>query len=135
MKTKRIFLIVLITSSLLLMHCDSCLLGCDTGPFFGQLEIKLTTNDENTEIPIEIFEGNFDDGVSLLLDTIQISEIENGRVIYDDFEAGFFYSVTATYQQGTKTIIAIDGDEMALEYDDCDCEYPTDLVLNVRLAK
>ena len=81
------------------------------------------------------YEGNFDDGISLLLDTIRVSEIENGRVVYDDFEAGFFYSVTATYKQGTKTIIAIDGDEMALEYDDCDCEYPTDLVLNVRLAK
>ena len=125
----------LIASSLFLMHCDSCLLGCDSGPFFGQLEIKLTTNDENMEIPIEIFEGNFDNGISLLLDTISISEIENGRVIYDDFEAGFFYSVTATYQQGAKTIIAIDGAEMDLEYDDCDCEYPTDLVLNVRLAK
>ena len=130
----RLFFILLIASNICLINCDTCLSGCDTGPFYGILFIKLTENDENPQIPIEIYEGNFDDGILILQDTVPISEIDKDQVFYE-LEAGFYYTVAVQYQQGAKTIIAIDRAELALESDDCDCSYPTDRTLNLRLAK
>ncbi len=123
-------LMILITC----MHCDGCFSSCDSGPFFSDLEIKLTVNAENKDIPIEVFRGLYDDGVLIIQDTISSGDLINGRVIYN-LEAGMKYAAAATYKDGAKTIIAIDGGEMSLASDDCNCDYPTKLTLNLRLAK
>ncbi|MEQ8878816.1 MAG: hypothetical protein RLO17_05735 [Cyclobacteriaceae bacterium] len=116
------------------MHCDGCFSACDSGPFFADLEVKLTVNDENMEVPIEVFRGLYDDGILIIQDTISFNDLIDGRMIYN-LEAGLDYAAAATYKDGAKTIIAIDGGEMSLASDECDCSYPTNLTLNLRLAK
>ena len=123
-------LILLITC----VNCDGCFSSCDSGPFFADLQIKLTVNAENKDIPIEVFRGLYDDGVLIIQDTISPGDLIDGRVIYN-LEAGIKYAASAIYKDGAKTIIAIDGGEMSLASDECDCDYPTNLTLNLRLAK
>lgn len=134
MVSRNIFLWISLGLVLTCTHCDGCFSSCDSGPFFSDLEIKLTVNDENKEVPIEVFRGLYDDGVLIIKDTISSGDLIDGRVIYN-LEAGIKYAASATYQDGAKTIIAIDGGEMSLASDDCDCDYPTKLTLNLRLAK
>lgn len=131
----RVYIITSLLACLgLFINCDGCLSSCDSGPFYADLELKLTVNEENISVPIEVYEGNFDNGVLIIQDTILSGDLINGKAIYN-LEAGIFYSAAAIYSSGAKTIIAIDGAEMRLSTDDCDCEYPTSRTLNLRLAK
>tara|TARA_Y100001972_G_scaffold129224_1_gene195400 strand:+ start:6437 stop:6844 length:408 start_codon:yes stop_codon:yes gene_type:complete len=123
-------LILLITC----VNCDGCFSSCDSGPFFADLQIKLTINDENKDVPIEVYRGLYDDGILIIQDTISDDDLLDGRVIYN-LEAGLDYAAAATYNDGAKTIIAIDGGEMSLASTECDCDYPTNLTLNLRLAE
>jgi len=134
MTSKHIVFFISIISLMICVHCDGCFSACDSGPFYSDLEIKLTVNEENIEVPIEIYEGLYDDGLLIIQDTINSRDLTDGRMIYN-LEAGIKYAASATYQDGAKTIIAIDGGEMSLASDECDCEYPTTLTLNLRLAK
>lgn len=116
------------------VNCDGCFSSCDSGPFFADLQIKLTINEENEDVPIEVYRGLYDDGILIIQDTVSFDELIDGRVIYN-LEAEMNYAAAASYQDGAKTIIAIDGGEMSLATDECDCDYPTNLTLNLRLAK
>lgn len=132
MKYSRFITGILTGCLLLFVNCDDC--TCDQGPFFADLELKITVNDENRSVPIEIYEGTYDKGFLIIQDTVSSTDLVNGRMIYN-LEAGFFYAAAAIYQDGAKTIIAVDGAEMRIRTDDCDCEYPDNRTLNLRLAK
>ncbi|XOV92844.1 MAG: hypothetical protein ACFHWX_21915 [Bacteroidota bacterium] len=134
MGSKNWILTLIFSSLLVFVHCDGCFKSCDSGPFFADLEIKLTVNDENTQVPIEVYEGMYDTGSLIIQDTISAAALINGKAIYN-LEAGIFYSAAAIYKSGAKTIIAIDGAEMQLSTDDCNCDYPSNRILNLRLAK
>ncbi len=133
MTFKTFIFYICIASIVLFSNCE-CFRSCDPGPFFGDLELKLTVNSENTEVPIEIYEGEYDKGILIIQDTVASNELENGKFVYN-LEAGFYYAAAAIYKDGAKTLIAIDGDELSIETDDCDCSYPSNRTLNLRLAK
>ncbi len=121
-------------SCIFFIHCDECFRSCDSGPFFADLELRLTVNDQNTDVPIEIYEGKYDDGLLIIQDTVSSNKLVNGRAFYN-LEAGISYAAVAIYQDGAKEILAIDGGEMSLSTDDCNCDFPNNLTLNLRLAK
>ena len=82
---------------------------CNTSkPTEGDLIIKLTINDENPEVPIIIFKGNYDNK-----DTLR-------KILYDDellrvsLKVEEYYSVTVEYKSGNKTITAVDGDNIKI---------------------
>ena len=56
--------ILLISFALLMatISCtdDSCF--CNSGPFYADMKVKLTINDENPEVFLTVFEGNFEGG-------------------------------------------------------------------------
>ncbi|WP_421873633.1 hypothetical protein [Marinoscillum sp.] len=118
-------LLVLLTT---LSACDDGLCDCDRGPFFGELQVKLTINDDNPEVLLTIMEGNIESA-----DTV-ISEYVNEKNVYYDLEADRYYSAVVTYNQGIRRITAVDGKRMRLTDDDCGCDYAKDITLNLRLA-
>lgn len=75
-------------------------------PRYGDLNIKLTINRENTKIPIIIYTGKIENNNIYYIDTAT----SNNYTISVDIN--HFYSAKATYILGNKTIIAIDGDDV-----------------------
>lgn len=121
---KKLFLIL---TTCLFISCDEdC--SCPSGPFYGELKIKVTINDENPEVDLVIMRGRIEDA-----DTILVETVTETKVFYE-FEADLRYSATATYRKGSKTIVAIDGKLMDVFSDDCDCDYAENITLNLKLA-
>jgi hypothetical protein len=80
---------------------------CNTvEPLLVGLNIKLTINDENLNVPITIYEGNADDNVVVLNDTVSTSKY-NILLSPDKY-----YSAKARYKKGNKIIYAIGGDKI-----------------------
>lgn len=130
---KQKLLAVLIFSFGVLVSCDEDCDGffhsCPDGPFFGDLNVKLTINAENPEVEVIIFRGRAEKQDTVIHDFVsQKSKIYN-------LEAGFYYSGNAYYQDGIKEILAINGKELSTSTDDCDCEYAENRNLNLRLAR
>lgn len=109
------------------IHCDDgCV--CDPGPFYADLKIKVTINDENPEVFLTVFAGKIESRDTL------IAEFVSESTIFYEMEAGHYYSATTTYTRGNRTYIAVDGRKMNLSSDDCDCDYAENATLNLRLA-
>ena len=109
--------------------CDGIFSSCADGPYYGELKILLTINDENPEVELVVCRG-----VIEKKDTLYHEFIRDNSVIYEP-EAGEYYSATAYYVDGSKEILAINGGELPLESDDCGCDYGGSKRLNLRLAK
>jgi len=77
-----------------------------TEPKYGQLTIDLTINSENPKVPISIYTGKVEDNVLYLNDTASSASYTA------TVDINHYYSVKAEYKSGTKTIIAIDGDDV-----------------------
>ena len=77
----------------------------ETEPESGSLSIKVTINSENSAVPIQIFEDDFETGHLVLSDTLTATSM-----CYDLSEG--YYSVTARYNVGADVILAVDGDEI-----------------------
>ncbi|OIP01101.1 MAG: hypothetical protein AUJ97_07385 [Bacteroidetes bacterium CG2_30_32_10] len=75
-------------------------------PHYGQLNIELTINRENTKVPIIIYTGKIENNNVYQLDT---ATSNNYSLTVD---INHYYSVQATYKSGNKTIIAVDGDDV-----------------------
>ena len=123
---KGLLLTAIICSSIFWSCEDECI--CDSGPFYGELRVKLTINDENPEVLLTIMEGNIESQ-----DTV-ISEYIDESNIYYELEADRYYSAVVYYDQGSRQITAIDGRRMRLSEDDCGCDYADNITLNLRLA-
>lgn len=86
-------------------ECDYS--NCNTvEPQSGELEIKLTINSENQQVPVYIYRGNFEDNI--VVDTI-ISEDEFFKF---DVSLNCFYTAVAKYIKVNDTIMVIDGTEI-----------------------
>jgi hypothetical protein len=109
--------------------CDSIFNSCADGPFYGDLKLLVTINDENPEVELVVFGG-----VIEKQDTL-IHEFVTDKTIVYEMESGFYYSATASYVDGSRQIIAINGGELPTESDDCGCDYAGSKRLNLRLAK
>jgi hypothetical protein len=104
---------------------------CNTNkPVSGQLNIKLTINSENSSVPLVIYTGKIED--NNLYDTVTVTSGSYSTSVDIDH----FYSVTATYKSGNKTIIAVDGDDVKSKSNtNCDstCYSVQDGSIDVRL--
>ncbi len=75
-------------------------------PQYGQLNIALTINSENSKVPVEIYKGNPES--STLYITATLSSVSNSIPV----EINHYYTVKACYKSGAKTIVTVDGDDV-----------------------
>jgi len=96
------------------VDCDDC---WGFKPDSADLLIYLTINQDNPEVPIVIYRGNFEDGEVDFLDTAR----QSTYTLYSAIDQ--YYSVTAEYKVDGKTIIAVDGDVMKAKNATSSCEF------------
>jgi hypothetical protein len=110
--------------------CSACY---QDKPDWGPVEIKLTINDQNPSVPIVIYRGDIENNDIEYVDTAHNSDYTV------DVPVDKYYSVTAEYKDGGRTIYAVDGDKFKLEQNtkDCDedCYYFKGGYFDVRLNK
>ena len=81
--------------------------GCDTDyPLYGDLSVRLSINEENPEVVLEIYRDSYEQGEFVLRDTV------NTESVSYSLELDEYYSVAAFYKQGRNTIVALDGDRI-----------------------
>ena len=92
--------------------------SCNTEiPQTGTLSIRLTINEENPAVPISLYEGNFENGQLIRQDTVRQSRYNYSLSPEKD------YSVTATYREAGKTIVAVSGGRINLvRYQMCELQ-------------
>lgn len=95
--------------------CSECF---QQRPEWVQLNIAVTINDENPFVPITIYVGNVEDNIVDWVDTTYNTDY------WVDVKPDRDYSVKAEYKDGSKTIFAIDGDNVKLKYTDTNCDEP-----------
>ena len=96
------------------VDCDDC---WGFKPDSADLLIYLTIDQENPEVPIVIYRGNFEDGEVDFLDTAR----QSTYTLYSAIDQ--YYSVTAEYKVDGKTIIAVDGDVMKAKNATSSCDF------------
>jgi hypothetical protein len=96
------------------VDCDDC---WGFKPDSADLLIYLTINQDNPEVPIVIYRGNFEDGEVDFLDTAR----QSTYTLYSAIDQ--YYSITAEYKVDGKTIIAVDGDVMKAKNAKSSCEF------------
>jgi len=140
---KRIIILFLLTLQLLIFNsgcerqepvdlseidCSECY---QDKPEWGPLNITVTINSQNPYVPLKVYIGNFEEGNLDWTDTAYSSDF---RV---DVKPDQYYSVTAEYKDGDKTIFAVDGDKLKIKHtsDKCDepCYYFKGGYIDVRL--
>lgn len=124
---KRIVLIMSIACLAVFAHCnDECI--CDAGPFYSDLRIKLSLDQDNPEVFLTVFAGKIEQGDTLFTEYVSES------TVYYEMEAGHYYSAITSYTRGGRTYVAVDGRKMNTTTDDCGCEYGEEATLNLRLV-
>ncbi len=96
------------------VDCDDC---WGFKPDSADLLVYLTIDQENPEVPLVIYRGNFEDGEIDFLDTAR----QSTYTLYSAIDQ--YYSVTAEYKVDGKTIIAVDGDVMKAKNATSSCEF------------
>lgn len=93
--------------------CDFCYPGEQTE---GVLTIQLSPNDENAKIPIVIYINEIDNNEIEYIDTTSETNYEIWVPIDN------YYSVTAEYKVGSKTITAVDKTRVYMRKNTSDCD-------------
>ena len=142
MKKRRIILFLLTLQILILNSGCERLESVDIGEFdcsecyqdkpeWGRLTVTLTINDQNPFVPLVIYRGDFENNDIEYVDTSYSADY------WVEVPADKYYSVTAKYKDGNKTIFAVDGDKLKLKHtsDKCDepCYYFKGGYIDVRL--
>jgi len=104
-----------VPSKLAGVDCNDC---DNVRPEEGKLLVTLTINDENPYVPLVIYRGNIEDNNIEYVDTSYSTDY------WVIVPVDNYYSITAEYKSGDKTIFAVDGDEFKIKYTDTDCSYP-----------
>jgi hypothetical protein len=107
-------------------ECDPCPSDCHQTPFTeGKLVAEVTINAENPEVTLRIYEGDFEDG--FLIDSVNLSvtSYETTLPLGD-------YSGVVEYQVGGYTVVAVDGDSINNDSEDC-CTGPCYEINNAHL--
>lgn len=125
---KLIFLLLIIQLLLISMGCErevpGKLVAIDCGdcdevrPEEGKLLVTLTINDENPFVPLVIYRGNIEDNLIEYVDT-SYSPDYWVRVPVNNY-----YSISAEYKSGNRTIYVVDGDDFKIKYTESACNYP-----------
>ncbi len=112
---KATFLLVL---ALVLLGCKSKYEDCTeedynncnpSRPSVGEAEILVTINDENPEVTLALFEGDFEDG-----NLVWEKEL-NYEQHTELLKVEKYYSFVVTYQKDQQTIVAVDGGAVGVE--------------------
>lgn len=110
------------------VNCDECY---TEKPTVGELIIKLTINAENQEIPVVVYRNDLEDRIVEWIDTVSVT------TLYVEVPVNQYYSITAMYKAGDRTIYAVDGDRLRTRKitDQCDetCWIITGGKINARL--
>ena len=85
------------------INCSECLVY---EPFEGALIVKVTVNSNHSEVPVVVLKGKLGSTDTVVIDTI------SDQVGYIDVPINQYYTVIAEYHTDTKTIFAVDGDEI-----------------------
>ncbi len=127
------FLLFLIGSLVFFANCDEDCNGvfqsCDSGPFYGDVNVRVSTSVENPEVEIVIYRGRIEKK-----DTVIHEFVNENSTIYS-LEADTYYSGTAVYKDGIKDVLAINGKRLTTSTDDCNCDYADNMNLNLKLAR
>jgi len=111
------------------VDCDYCM---EEIPDYDTLWVQVTINDENPSVPLQFYEGNYDNGTEDWTDTAYSEEF--WLVSKVDVK----YSVKAKYKKGDQVIIAVDSDKIRGINGEGECYPPCYYVrggtLNVALA-
>lgn len=126
---KQVFVVLLFgVTTLFLIGCEEDVFGCGSGPYYADLKIRLTINDENPEAPVTVFLGRFENRDTLFSEVVSASDL-----IYE-MEGGNYYSAAVLYTSGARQILAIDGKSMEITDNDNDCPSASDISLRLKLA-
>ena len=87
-------------------------------PEWGPLNVKLTINNENPFVPLVIYIGNIEDNNIEWIDTSYSADY------WVEVPVNKYYSITAEYKSGDKTIFVVDGDDFKLKHTESACDYP-----------
>ena len=127
---------LVIFSAILLMcsSCDDCATdNCGPRPEEGRLRIKVNYNNQNSFVPITVYQGQYEGNNVFFRDTLRGEDKVEYYVPVD-----FYYSVTAIYKKNNTTITALDGGRISVSSNDnanCDgnCYTVNNSTVNVRL--
>jgi hypothetical protein len=102
-------------------------------PEYGYITVIVTINERNPAVPVTIFEGDVEDNIIVLQNTVKIN-MKSYRLVNN------YYSVKAVYKSvidgENVTINSIKGDELEFESEEyCDgvCYSEGEVVINVEL--
>lgn len=121
------YILIAIFCSLILSNCnyedtecvDADYSSCDTWePYWGELDIDLTIDENNKNIPVTIYKGKIEEN-----DVIKQCTIRTPKLYYE-VPLDEYYTVKAEYKHEGKTIFAVDGDEIyksSRDYCDSTC--------------
>lgn len=87
-------------------------------PEYVQLRVKVTINEENPYVALTVYVGDFEENV------IDWEDVTYNGTYWVDVYPDRYYSVKAEYKEGSKTVYAIDGDKVKLQYNSSDCDLP-----------
>ena len=108
--------------------CSTCY---QDKPELGRLTVSLTINGQNPFVPLVIYRGDFENN------DIEHTDTSWSADYWVEVPVDKYYSVTAKYKDGDKTIFAVDGDKLKLKHtsDKCDepCYYFCGGYIDVRL--
>jgi hypothetical protein len=114
----------------LTVDCGDCY---DYRPDSAELIINLTINAENDSVPLTFYLGNYEEGIIDWQDTATSEKFYLYSALDKD------YTVRASYNSGSQTIMAFDGDKMTLYNAAEECGSPCYIIkggiFDVRLAK
>lgn len=130
---KNIFFYGLIGMTLVWSACEDCDdYDCSSGPYYGDLRVWVTTNEENPTVEVTIFSGTVESQ-----DTVWSGIASDSKFTVSEVRSGKYYSGTALYKDGFKEIIAINGRTLDTKESDfdCSCVDGGQAIINLRLAK
>ncbi len=138
MRRTVIYVAIIVVSFLIAFSCEntgSVGVNCNEcyfpEPDSADLLVYLTINIANPYVPIKIYRGKVEENQLDWTDTVYSKEYRLYSAVNQ------YYSIEATYKDGTKRIIAVDGDKIStsLVTDVCDndCWVLKGGVLDVRL--
>jgi hypothetical protein len=106
--------------------CEPCPSDCHHTPFTeGKLEVEVTINAENPQVTLMIYEGDFEDGILIDSVNLSVTSYETTLPLGD-------YSGVVEYQVGSYTVVAVDGDSIENDSEDC-CTGPCYEIDNAHL--
>lgn len=110
----------------LLVVCSDC-----TAQEPKKTDLKIKLDSDFTHASVRVYEGNIEDSILIRTFTTNFSETTVSVSVNK------LYTITATYQTGGKSYVAIDSARPGVKYDEQQCDNPCyfvyDRIINLRV--